>query len=179
MLAALELFRRTLPWLGLAALPLAVLLGLKTVDANHWHHQADHFEAQWKAEEAAHWQTVVNYQAAASKAREADAANKARVEAEQKKINEERQRDYEARIARARADAERLRQQLREAGAHPRGPGAAPVSDNGDPAGRPDGAPGDPGLSVHERLVATEQAIRLDELQHWVAEQLGIDMQGK
>jgi hypothetical protein len=125
---------------------------------------------QLKDERLAHQATQLNYRNAAEQARQADLANKARVEAEQKAITERTSREYEARIADARATAQRLRDNLKAAG-NPSGPRAAPLPGTGSPASGADEAPAHPGLSLDERLVATEQAIQLDELISWVERQ--------
>lgn len=130
--------------------------------------------ARLSAEQNAHKQTIINVRAAAEKARQADLANKARVEAEQAAITERTSREYEARIADARASAQRLRDQLAQASGNPRSPGAAPVPGSSGPASGADAAPAHPGLpplTLDERLVATEQAIQLDELITWVEQQ--------
>lgn len=174
----LSLVQRLLPWLGLAAIPLAILAGVQTLDRNSWHRKADQFELSWHQEENAHSRTILNYETAAKQAREADAANKKRVDAEQKAINEQRDQAYEARLADARARADRLRHELEAARAHPGGPGAAPMPGVSNAAGGPDGAADEGGFSLRDRLTATEQAIRLDELQKWVRQQVGVDVQG-
>ena len=66
-------------------------------------------EQLYQREQAAFAGTVANYRAAAETARAADQANAARVAAEQAKINEGRSDEFEARLAAARAAAERLR----------------------------------------------------------------------
>lgn len=142
---------------------------------------------------AAFDQTVANYRAAAERARAADAANKTRVEGEQKAINERTDHAYQARIAAARALAERLRRQGATAEANPRGGPAAPVP--GVPAASAgpaqatgqDGLPhsdkrarGDRGaLGPEDALTATEQAIQLDELIKWVRAQHAVDPNGQ
>jgi hypothetical protein len=125
-------------------------------------------------------ETVTGYRKAAEQARQADAANKARTEAEQHAINERSSHDYEARIADARARAEQLRRQLAEGAAHSRGAGAAPVPGVPAATGRPAQGADPNGLSIDERLTATEQAIQLDELIHWVRRQAAVNPnQGK
>lgn len=177
MIATLELFRRLLPWLGLAAIPLVGLLVAQTIDARHWHKQSDRYEQLYHDEQGAHRQTQLNYHIAAEKARKDDLANKQRVEREQKAASDERTKAYEARLADARARAERLRHEL-EAATHPSGAGKPSVPGVSNAPGRPDGSASEGGLSLADRLTATEQAIRLDELQKWVKQQLGIDMEG-
>ena len=62
-------------------------------------------------EQAAFAGTVANYRAAAETARAADQANVTRVAAEQRAINERTADDFEARLAAARAAADRLRRE--------------------------------------------------------------------
>jgi hypothetical protein len=141
----------------------------------HWHGKTlDHaVSIQKQADDAVLAQTVANYRAAAEKARQADAANKARVEAEQRSINERTSHDYEARLAAARALAERLRHGSQGA-AYPGAGGTAPVPGVSSPAAGSAQAPGN-GLPVDTALLATEQAIQLDELISWVIRQHAVD----
>lgn len=131
-----------------------------------------------KARQAAE-QTIANYKAAAIEAKRLEDLRNNRVAKEQAAISLERTNSYEARIADARARAERLRIQLAQA---TRGTaGAASLSATGEgPAGAPeapreDGLPPAsaivPELSLTEREIATEQAIQLDELITWVEQQ--------
>lgn len=145
--------------LGVALAALALLSLVQS--RNYWRTRAT-------AEAASHQQTVTNYRTAAAQAEAADAKNKADVEAKQRAVNERTARDYEARIADARANYERLRALT---GTAPRraGPTSVSVVPGGTP-GTP-GAAADHGLSLAERLVATEQAIQLDQLIRWVNEQ--------
>jgi len=99
-------------------------------------------------------------------------ANARRVETAQNAITEEVTRDYEARIADLRRRAERLRQ-ARAPAAGPGGGGAS-LPGAGSAAGGPDGGAADNGLSLEQRIVATEQAIQLDELQRWIRRQLAV-----
>lgn len=130
--------------------------------------QRDTARAQVIAEQKAHQTTVANYRAAAAEAARRDAENKARVEAEQRAANERISHDYETRIAAVREQYDRLLRERARAGAG--GSGSAPVPPRGATPARPDAAAGDNGLSLRERLVATETAIRLEELQRWVRE---------
>lgn len=131
-------------------------------------------KAQTKAVQAAFDQTVAGYRAAAAQAKAEDAANAARVRAEQTKINQESSNAYEDRIAAARASAERLRQQLASAG-NSGLRSRAPVSGVSTAASGSAQASSEDGFSVSDRLTATEQAIQLDELIKWVNKQAGVD----
>jgi gas vesicle protein len=167
-------------WLGvIIGAALSVLLAIQTGKTHHWEHQANHYQLAYTQEQSAHRQTVINYQQAAEKARQEDAANKARVEAQQAAINQQRDATYEARIADARARADRLRQQLEQATAHPGSSPGAPVSGLPAAPSGPDGTSAEAGLPPEDALTATEQAIQLDELQKWVRQQHGIDVEGR
>ena len=122
---------------------------------------------RYQAEAAAHRQTVLTYRAAAEKARREDAENKLRVERQRKLETERITRDYQARLADARARYERLRDQPK-VGTNPRAPGAAPVPGVPGPASGADDPAAEDGFSLLDRLIATEQAIRLEGLQQWI-----------
>ena len=162
--------------LGIAcALALALLIH----DRNRWKARTAHYAEMLAAERGAHAGTVANYRAAAEQARQADLANAERVRAHQAAINERTEHDYETRLADARAAAGRLRGEGPAAAAHP-GPGrAAPVSGFPTAAQGIADAAGQDGLSDSERLIATEQAIQLDELIQWVERQAEIETSGR
>lgn len=107
----------------------------------------------------------------------AEAANQFNVEARrvenlQARITQEVSSDYQARLAdlRRRIDARRLLEAARPQ--HPGGHGGTDLSRVSDAAGRSHAAAGDPGFSDQDRIVATEQALRLVALQDWVRRQL-------
>ena len=159
------------------ALAIAALLWL-VQSRDHWRDRARSNEQLYRQEQAAHAATVANYRAAADQARQDDAANLARVEAEQARISERTANDFESRIASARASAGRLREQAASAAAHSSTAGATSVP--GLPAAAPGAAQaaGEDRLSPPDRLTATEQAIQLDELIKWVREQSRIEPDG-
>ena len=162
-----------------ASLALSGLLLIQKGETRHWRKQSHGFEKLYRGEQQAHVLTVSNYRAAADAARRADAANRDRVLAAHAAINERTIHDYETRVADARAVADRLRH---ETGAAPadRGAGrAAPLPAAGPPARAADGSAAQVGLSLEERLVATEQAIQLDELIKWVRAQAAVDNDGR
>lgn len=166
-------------WIGLGStVILAALLGLSAFKADHWHATALTNENLYRAEQVAHRQTIINYQNAAQKAQAADLANADRVKAEQAAINERTKTDYEARLANARAEYARLVRSYAAASGHSGGPAAAGVSGSGGSAGGPDGATAEDGLPLSDRLLATEQAIQLDELIKWVGKNLGVNYSG-
>lgn len=163
-------------WVGIVlSAALGILLAIQVGHTHHYKNLAQTNELAYQHEHSAFLQTIVNYQRAAEQARQADAANKARVEAEQRAVNQRTNASYEARIADARARADRLRSQL-EAATHPSGPSAAPVPGVRPAPGSSPQAPGEDGLS--DALIATEQAIQLDELIKWVKQQAGISVNG-
>lgn len=162
--------------LGLS-LVAALALALLVHDRNHWKRLAASRQQQLAETKAAFDQTVANYRAAADQARKADAANAARVKAEQAHINERTADDYQTRIAAARDAYRRL---LADAGsaADRGGGGAAPVPGVPAAARGPAETAAEDGLPADDRELATEQAIQLDELIKWVRAQAGVDPNG-
>lgn len=171
---------------GIACL---LLLALLVHDRNRWKAKTAHYAELLAGERAAHAGTRVNYRAAAEQARRADAANAARVRADQAAINERTAHDYQSRIAAARVAAQRLRRDARAAGADPSSGGAAPVPGLSAAAQGAAQAAGENRLprAEHRRqaevapldaddaLIATEQAIQLDELIKWVSRQANVE----
>ncbi len=164
---------------GLAAsVCLALLLIIEKGETRHWRKQSGQFEQLYSGEQAAFARTVADYRSAAEQARRDDAANAERVRGEQAKINEETRNDFEIRVAAARARAGELRD-----GSPPRADsgigGAAPVPALSVTAGGPAQAASQDRLSAplgnSDALVATEQAIQLDELIKWVQRQHAVD----
>ena len=171
---------RDLNWQGIAgiaaALSLAALLLLQKGETRHWRKQSNQFEQLYRGEQAAFAGTVANHRAAVEQARLADQANAERARAEQAAINERTRNDYEARLAAARAAAERLRQPARTAAADPGRGGTAPVPGLSAAPGQPARAAAQDGLPESDRLTATEQAIQLDELIKWVKAQAAVQV---
>lgn len=157
-----------------AAVAVAALLWL-VQSRDQWRDEARANDRLFRAEQSAHVATVANYRAAAEQARREDIANLARVEAKQADINERTANDFQSRIASARADARRLREQAGAAAADPGAGGAAPVPRLSASAGRIAQGAGEDGLPKSDRLLATEQAIQLDELIKWVKAQAEVD----
>ena len=157
-----------------AALILAVLLVAAKIDARHWRKQAAQFELLYRGSEQAHGGTIANYRAAAAAAEAADRANADRLEAAQQTINERSADALDIRLAAARARAGRLRQ-AGTAAADPRGGAAAHLP--GPPGAAPGAAEaaGQDRLPAEDALIATEQAIQLDELIEWVRLQAEVD----
>jgi hypothetical protein len=101
-----------------------------------------------------------------AKAKADDAAHAKEVESRQTTIGQESSRDYQAELARVRADyAERLRRAA--SAANPGGRGNAPMSRPASSAGGPDAAPTQGELPSPDALTATEQAIQLQAIQNW------------
>ena len=153
-----------------AGLCAALLLALLVHDRNRWKSTAALRHGQLVAERNAHAATIANYRAAAEQARLKDLESLARVKAQQARINERTADEFQDRIAAARSAYERLRRQA-GADADPSRRRAAPVPGlSASAEGAPQGA-GEDRLSGSDRLLATEQAIQLDELIKWVRRQ--------
>lgn len=169
---------RLLNWQGIAgiaaSLSLAILLLVQKTETRHWKKQSASFEQLYRQDQAAFATTVANYRAAADQARAADQANASRVAADQRTINERTEHDFEARLAAARADAERLRIRS-QAAADPRVGGSTPMPIVSAPASRSFETAGQDRLPASDALTATEQAIQLDELIKWVRSQAAVD----
>ena len=169
---------RLLNWQGIAgigaSLALAFLLLMQRSETAHWRKQSLSLELSYRKEQAAFASTVADVRAAADSARTADRANAVRVAAVQRAITERTEHDFEARLADARAVAGRLRVSAAAAAdpgdrTYPPMPGI-PVA-----ARSPAQATGQGGLSDWGALIATEQAIQLDELIKWVRQQAKVD----
>jgi hypothetical protein len=166
------------------ALILAALLGAAKIDVRHYKKASARFEQLYRAEVYAHAQSAAAVRAATDRARAEDAANLARVELGQSAISERSAHDFEARLAAARARAAKFESgRLRDL-SPPRaadgGGRSAPLPGLSAPAAGTDQAPGKdrlpaPALSESDALIATEQAIQLDELIKWVRAQAAVD----
>ena len=154
---------------------LALMLFLAKADARHWQKQAGQYDQLYRAEQAAFATTVADYRAATDQARKADQANIARVAAQQADITERTANDYEARIAAARSDAERLRAYA-PADANHGARGSASVPGIPSSAGSVAQAAREDRLPGSDALIATEQAIQLDELIKWVRKQREVEV---
>ena len=163
---------------GIAGLAVSVCLALLLViqkgDTRHCRKQSDQFQQLYRGEQASFAGTVANYRAAAEAARSADNAAAERVRTEQAAINERSNHDLQTRLADARARADRLRQ-LAQSSADPGSRAGAPVPGLSAAAGGADQAAGQDRLPLSEALIATEQAIQLDELIGWVRRQHSVD----
>ena len=158
---------------GLAAsICLAFLLLLQKGETHHWKKQSGQFEQLYHADQAAFAQTIAGYRAAADAARAADRAAAERVGEKQAAINERTANDYETRLAAARARADELRS---DAPAHSGVRGTASVPALSATAGGSHEAAVEGRLSGPDALIATEQAIQLDELIKWIQHQHSVD----
>ena len=157
---------------GLAAsLCLAILLVLQKGETRHWKKSSASFEQLYRGEQAASAATVANYRAATEQARAADRANAERVRAEQSTISERTNHAFEARLADARARARRLRGEIAGPATDPGARRGASVPGLPASPARPAQAAGQDQLPETDALIATEQAIQLDELIKWVKAQ--------
>ncbi len=157
---------------------LALLLMVQKVETRHWRKQSVRFEELARKGEAERARMVADFASAAAAARAADRANAARVASEQSAINRSSRHDFQARIDRARADALSLRQN--PATATDRGGSVrSPMPGLPASAGRLDEAAREDRLPYSDRLIATEQAIQLDELIKWVRAQAAVDASGR
>ena len=169
---------RLLNWQGIAgiavSLVLFIMLTVQKLEAIRWQKESARFETLYRDEQAAFAVTVANARTAADAARAADHANAHRVAAEQRTINERISNDFEARLAAARATAERLR--LDAPGpANPRAGRDAAMPSLSAAAGSPAQDTREDRLPQPDALTATEQAIQLDELIKWVRGQGAVD----
>ncbi len=154
---------------------LAILLVLQRGETRHWRKQSGQFEQLYRGEQAAFSGTVANYRAAAAAARAADLDKARRAAAQQRAISERTLNDYQTRLAAVRARADELRRKAAGAPADPsRGPDAS-LPGLSAARGAADQAAAQDGLPEPDALIATEQAIQLDELIKWVKAQAKID----
>jgi hypothetical protein len=169
---------RLINWQGMAgiavALTLLVMLTVQKLEAVHWKKQSESAEQLYHQEQAAFATTVASYRAASAEARAEDLANAERVRAAQASINQETKDAFEARIAHARARADRLRVDP-ETTTYRGSRGGAPVPGLPSAPGRIAQGPGEGRLPAADALTATEQAIQLDELIRWVRKQHAVD----
>ena len=163
---------------GIAGLVCGIaLLGLLLVqksETRHWKKQAARLEQLYRGEQAAFAGTVANYRAAAEAARAADRKAVEKAEAEQRAINERIAYDYEKRLAAARLSAERVLGEATGAATDPGPCRAAAMPGLPVAASRATQGSGQDRLHRSERLIATEQAIQLDELIKWVRRQAAV-----
>ena len=161
---------------GLAAsFALLGLLLLEKGETRHWRKQSSQFEQLYGSEQSAFTGTVANYRAAADKARAADRAAAERAQSEQRAISERTNNAFQDRLAAARARAELLRLEASAAPVDPSAGRAAPMPGLSLAATGPHQTASQDGFSPADRLIATEQAIQLDELIKWVRQQHALE----
>lgn len=172
---------RLLNWQGIAGVAvsavLVVLLTVQSIETGHWKKRSASFERLYHQVQASFAATVANARAAAEAARSADRANAARVAGEQRIINERTRNDFEASLAAARLAAERLRVQP-EAPANPNARRSASMPGLPASAGGASESTREDRLPSDDALIATEQAIQLDELIKWVRQQHAVRVDG-
>ncbi len=159
----------------LASFTLLGLLLTQKAETRHWRKQSNAFERLYHSEHAAFAGSVANYRAAADAARSADRAAGERARIEQNSINERTKNEFQARLADARAHAERLRRKSALASADRSGGGSPAMSSLSAPARGTAQTAGQDGLPPQDALIATELAIQLDELIKWVRAQADVD----
>lgn len=133
--------------------------------------ERDRYEQLYNAEKLAHQGTELNFRRATEEARRKDAENAARVKAEQERVNDETVDSLRKRLADAR-----MRAAAAEARANSGRGGNAAVPGVPNSSSGTDQASGEDRLPPADALIATEQAIQLDELIKWVKRQAGIDV---
>jgi hypothetical protein len=167
------IFGKAWAWLShrsfwqLVSLGLAIVALFQHFELIHSRHEAAKWQQQLSAQKTALSQTIANYRTAADRAKAQDDAKNARTIQQQQSASQEVANEYEARIAAARREYQRL---LATAKANPRSAAGTDMSSISASAGGTAETPSD-GLS----LTATEQAIQLDELIKWVRAQHAID----
>jgi hypothetical protein len=166
------------PFLAAAA-GLVLLLGLQTWRLDLRSAQGDQARAALERAEARHILFAERVRTKAEEIGRKALERARRAEAEQDRISQETSRDHQDRLAQLRAHYDRL---LR-AGADRADPGgaggAAGLPALPQPAGGPDGAAGPNRLSLAERLLCSEQSLRLEMLQRWIREQQGVKREGE
>ena len=161
------------------SLCLGILLVLQKGETRHWKKQTQQYEQLYRDEQSAFAETVANYRAASERAHAADEANAQRVRDEQRDISERTQNAFETRLADARARAERLRLEAAATSANSGARPGAPVPGLSTAAVGTAEAARQTRLPPADALIATEQAIQLDELIRWVRAQAKVDPNGE
>ena len=138
--------------------------------------QRDTAIAERAAEAASHRQTKTDFRAAQAEAARQQQEALARIRGEQSRINEEVSRGHKARIAdlNRRIAALGLRREPEPRAVASGASGEVRVPPTSPAPGGADAAAGDRGLSARERIIATEQALRLLSLQDWVRRQTAV-----
>jgi hypothetical protein len=153
--------------IGLIAL-LMIAKAAETRRALKW-------EMRASQEAAAHAATIARVRQASADAKAADAANAMRVERSQTAISQETDRDYQAQLAAVRRRYDALRLRSGPAKTDPGGVGGAAMPGVPGAAGGADAAAAQDGLPPEDALIASEQALQLEALQHWVSGQVAVE----
>ena len=154
------------------------------VSVTGWVKIAQMRENERDAERAAHRETKIRIAEASREAQRLERARLELIRTEQQEISDAIRQDYVARLADARARADRLREHL-QARAEPAAapadlalPGLPAAAGGTAPAAEDPRLPAAALLSAEQLerdLVATEQALQLDTLIDWVSRQAAID----
>lgn len=153
-------------------LVLALTLHIRTGQRDDARQERDLIAAQAVA-------FAADVRATAERVRSTYAQNALRVEREQTQVTEEVSDEFQARIADLHRRVAALRLRTSPGGADPGGaagdrhPGFPDAAGGTDAAAAQAGLPA-PGLSLQDAIVATEQAIQLDELIRWLTRQMAI-----
>ncbi len=173
MIAYLAILRRF--WWAIPIAGLLVALALTRITLADAKGARDKAIQRAADTQAAFNQTVAAYRHAREQARQSDEMNTIRVGKEQAAINERTIDEYQDRIAALRADfAQRVR--AAQAAANPGGGGSAPVSTTGEGPTRIAQASCENRLPPKDALIASEQAIQLDELITWAEQQAAVEV---
>ena len=162
---------------------LALLLALQTWRLDRRSAERDAARAATERAQAAHILFAERVRAKAEEIARKALERARRVEADQDRITQEIAHDHEMQLAALRARYERLlRERAGGAGAGGAGdaaglPALPPPARGADGAAGPDRLPQPAGrkLDLAERLLCSEQALRLLHLQAWAREQSGLD----
>src|ERR1043165_641736 len=163
---------------------LGIMLAIRTGQRNHARVERDQARAETRLVRAEFATFAAQVRATAERVRSTYAQNALRVEREQSQVTEEVSHDYQTRIADLNRRVAALRLRTAPGGANHGGPGGDRYPGLPDAAGRFDAAAaqaglpaaelGAGGLSLEDAIIATEQAIQLDELIRWVRRQEAI-----
>ncbi len=154
-------------WRAVAIVAL-IFAGVQTVRV--------HFkDVQIEAEQTAHAKTKITYREAQVKAQELERKRIDSVVKQQETINENRAVKYNERITALDARVAQLLRRREETRGKTNLQSVSSIPDTSSGTYAETGEDGFPTLSLEDRVIATETAIRLEELQTWVKEQVAID----
>lgn len=159
--AAAPLLRRYWPHLLHIAFNMALVCGAWLHGA-HWGRERG--AASRQPEITALTQTLADVRATAAAALQSDIANKARVEAEQDKVQSDAEAKLRSDLAAARAAVDRLR---RTPTADPGRSGAADLPDAPDATGDAARASGDAIISTDDAMICSDNSIKAKAWRDW------------